>query len=110
RGRSNGGTVMNRRGDSSIGRRTVEFDLTNHRDRILADAGAMAPDQVRRVRVSGTVDTGANYLVLPGRVAARVGVPVSGPAAVRHPGRGGAPRRLGGDGRGELRGRPGAVE
>jgi clan AA aspartic protease len=75
---------MNLRGDAGMGRVTVELELTNYRDKVLAEAGSLEPEKVRRVRASALVDTGASYLVLPKKVAAQLGVQVSGKAKVRY--------------------------
>ena len=56
---------MNKRGDDERGRVAVELEMTNYRDKVLAEDGIMAPERVRRLRVPGLVDTGASYLVLP---------------------------------------------
>ncbi len=67
-----------------MGRVNVEVDLANFEDLVLAKAGALAPEQVRRLRVPGIVDTGASFLVLPKRVATQLGVPAAGKAIVRY--------------------------
>jgi clan AA aspartic protease len=75
---------MNPRGDNGMGKVTVDVELTNYRDKVLAEAGSLAPEKVRRVRASALVDTGASYLVLPKKVAAQLGVTVLGKAKVRY--------------------------
>lgn len=67
-----------------VGRFPVEFDVANFRDLVQVETGAMAADQVRRIRISGVVDTGATRLVLPGRVAATLGLSESGQIGVRY--------------------------
>lgn len=67
-----------------MGRVAIEVELTNAEDLVGVKYGAVAADQVRRVRMTGIVDTGANYLVLPAPVAKQLGVPVSGKATVRY--------------------------
>ena len=75
---------MSRRGEKDMGRVTVEVELTNAEDLVLAKNGALAPDKVRRVRMTGVVDTGANYLVLPAQTAKQLGVPSLGKITVRY--------------------------
>jgi clan AA aspartic protease len=53
----------------------VEFEVANYRDMILAEHGALPPDQVRRARIRGVVDTGATDLVLPGKITKQLGLP-----------------------------------
>ncbi len=70
--------------EKSMGRFSVEVDLANHKDLILAEAGVIPPDRIRRVRVRGVVDTGAARLIIPGSVAQQLGVDSSGTAMVRY--------------------------
>jgi predicted aspartyl protease len=72
------------RGETDMGRVAVEVELTNAEDLVRVKDGRLAPDQVRRVRIAGMVDTGASYLVLPARVAKQLGVPTAGKAKVRY--------------------------
>jgi predicted aspartyl protease len=66
-----------------VGRFSVQFEIANQEDEVKAKAGLMKPEQVRRKRLSGVVDTGATRLVLPATVAAALGVPVVGRVKVR---------------------------
>jgi clan AA aspartic protease len=66
-----------------MGRVTVQIELRNHRDAILAESGQLAPDKVRKATIAGVVDTGAAQLVLPGRVANELGLQKIGDASVR---------------------------
>ena len=75
---------MIQRGDLTMGRVAVEVDLTNFGDLVRASDGTIPPEKVRRVRISGVVDTGASYLVIPKKVATELGVPVAGKAGVRY--------------------------
>jgi clan AA aspartic protease len=75
---------MRRQGDDGMGRVTVQVNLANQEDLVLAKAGTLAPDKVRRLQVPGVVDTGASYLVLPKKVATQLGVPSAGKATVRY--------------------------
>jgi predicted aspartyl protease len=75
---------MIRRGERDMGRVAVEVELTNAEDLVRVKDGTLAPDQVRRLRLAGMVDTGASYLVLPAQAAEQLGVPTAGKAAVRY--------------------------
>jgi predicted aspartyl protease len=75
---------MNDRGESCMGRVTVEVDLANQADLIRVADGTLTPDKVRRIKMSGVVDTGATYLVIPKDTAKRLGVPDAGKAKVRY--------------------------
>jgi predicted aspartyl protease len=67
----------------TMGRVTVQIELLNHGDSVLAERGQLAPEKVRRATVAGVVDTGATQLVVPGRVAAELGLNKVGEASVR---------------------------
>jgi hypothetical protein len=67
-----------------MGRFSVELDLANHRDLILAGAGMIPHDQVRRARIRGVVDSGATRLVLPESVTTALGLEISGVSEVRY--------------------------
>lgn len=67
-----------------MGRISVEVELTNGEDLVLAKKGTLPPDQVRRARVTGLVDTGASYLVVPESIVQQLGLPEKGQAAVRY--------------------------
>ena len=62
------------------GRFSVEVELTNHEDLFRADAGLIRPDQVRRARIHGVVNSGAPRLVIPATVAQQLGLEISGSA------------------------------
>jgi len=67
-----------------MGRFSVEVELANQKDLNLADGGFISPQEVRRARVRGVVDSGATRLVIPASVAQRLGLEVSGSAKVRY--------------------------
>jgi hypothetical protein len=48
-----------------MGRIVARLSLANHQDVILASAGVIADDKVRRTTIEGIVDSGATRLVLP---------------------------------------------
>lgn len=75
---------MIRQGEKDMGRVSVEFELTNAEDLVRVKDGTLAPDRVRRLRMTGVVDTGANYLVLPAKTAKQLGVPDAGTIIVRY--------------------------
>lgn len=85
---------MNRVGDNGVGRILVQVELTNAEDLIRAKYGSIAPDKVRRLTVEGTVDTGANYLVLSGKMVKDLGLPDSGQTFVRYADRRRGRRRM----------------
>ena len=74
--------VANR--ELKMGRFSVELDLANNDDLALAKAGVISPDQVRRTRVSGVVDTGAARLVLPESVVRTLGLDTSATSKARY--------------------------
>jgi predicted aspartyl protease len=72
------------KGAKGVGRFAVKFQVANNEDIMKARLGLLAPDQVRRVRISGVVDTGATRLVLPERVSQRLGLSIQGKVKVRY--------------------------
>ncbi len=73
---------------------SIEFEIANHQDVVLASAGAIPPDQVRRVTLQGVVDTGATRLVLPESAVHQLGLTPSGTTTVRYADRRSATRSL----------------
>jgi predicted aspartyl protease len=67
-----------------MARFSVEFEVSNVADVHLAEHGYMGPDQVRRVRLRGLVDSGASRLVLPKKVVQSLGMKPSGTVTVRY--------------------------
>ena len=68
----------------AMGRVTVDVELANNRELQMAEGGMLAADQVHRVRLSGIVDSGASYLVLPESIATQLRLPMAGTATVRY--------------------------
>src|SRR5271166_1237825 len=66
-----------------VGRFSVELNVTNHEDVVLAEAGFLPKEQVRRARISGVVDTGATRLLLPASIVTALGLPEAGQVTVR---------------------------
>lgn len=59
---------------AKMGKIVVEFDISNYRDVVACNMGAMQPDQVRRAKLKGVVDTGAGLLVLPSKIVKQLGL------------------------------------
>ena len=70
--------------EAELGRFSVELELANHKDLILAEAGVIAGDKVHRAGVRGVVDSEAARLVIPAAVAQQLGLETSSTAKVRH--------------------------
>jgi predicted aspartyl protease len=76
--------LMKAIGAKRVGRFAVEFEVANHIDAIDAERGLLEPHKVRRLKISGVVDPGATGLVLPGKVAQQLGLPVIRKVKVRY--------------------------
>jgi predicted aspartyl protease len=63
---------------------SIEFEVANNNDIVLAENGQLAQDDVRRVQVEGVVDSGATRLVLPSSIAKQLGVPRVGRTRTRY--------------------------
>ncbi len=72
------------RGAKKVGRFAVQFEVANQGDIVLAERGLLPADKVRRLIITGTVDSGATRIVLPEKVGKQLGVPVTGKAKVRY--------------------------
>jgi predicted aspartyl protease len=70
--------------EPTMGRFSVEVELSNHEDLFRANAKLIAADQVRRIRIRGVVDTGAARLVIPESVARQLGLQTTASAKVRY--------------------------
>jgi predicted aspartyl protease len=71
------------KGKQHVGRFSVEFEVVNHQDVVAANLGVIPPEHIRRIRLSGVVDTGATRLVLPASVVTALGLPQTGQITVR---------------------------
>jgi clan AA aspartic protease len=60
---------------ADVGRVVVPVTVENVEDRRRADAGQLAPDQVRRVTVEALVDSGATFMCLPESLVQQLGLP-----------------------------------
>ncbi len=79
-------TAMTKRakGDTEMGRFSVEFDVANNIDVAQAGLRQIPASQVRRVTLTGVVDPGATRLVLPADVVKQLGVPNVGTTKTRY--------------------------
>lgn len=68
----------------AVGKFSVEFEVANYRDMILAREGSLAPEKVRRARIRGVVATGSVVLVLPAAVVKQLGLPKGSRTRVRY--------------------------
>jgi clan AA aspartic protease len=64
--------------ESRVGRFSVEFEVANNRDIVVAELGHLRRDQVRRMTIMGVVDPGATRLIIPLSVVKQLGVPKVG--------------------------------
>jgi clan AA aspartic protease len=70
--------------EENMGRFSVDVELANDRDLMRAEDGSIRPEEVRRARVRGVVDSGATRLIIPETVAKQLGLEISGTAKVRY--------------------------
>lgn len=70
--------------EQEMGRFAVEVELANFKDLTRAEDGLISPEQVRKVRIRGVVDSGATYLVIPESVAKQLGAETPGRVKVRY--------------------------
>src|SRR5437016_1172018 len=70
-------------GDNGVGRFSIDFDVANNDDMAAVRLGYLKKDQVRRLTLTGVVDSGADALVLPRRVVQQLGLPITSKVKVR---------------------------
>jgi predicted aspartyl protease len=70
--------------EKDMGRFSIEIELANYKDVVLAQSGHLDAADVRRVRIQGVVDSGAARLVLPESAAKELGLTVTGQVKVRY--------------------------
>lgn len=70
--------------EPKMGRFSVEVELSNHKDLVLSGAGHLRPEQIRRTKIRGVVDSGATRLIIPESVVKQLGLETSGTAKVRY--------------------------
>jgi predicted aspartyl protease len=75
---------MRTQGAKDMARFAVQFEVANYADVMDAQRGLLDPAKVRRVTLSGMVDSGATRLVLPEKVVRQLGLPVMGKVKVRY--------------------------
>ena len=75
---------MRLQGANSVGRLSIDFEVANNDDMGAVRRGTLDPDKVRRMTISGLVDSGATRLVLPKAVAKQLGLETTGKVKVRY--------------------------
>ena len=70
--------------DSNMGRFSVNVEVANYDDVVLAGAGHLPAESVRRVMLRAVVDSGATRLVLPESAARQLGLKRGGDVNVRY--------------------------
>ncbi len=70
--------------EPKMGRFSVEVELANDKDLVQSETGAISPQDVRRMRIRGVVDSGATFLVIPESVAKQLGLDICGAVKVRY--------------------------
>ncbi|MBI3735011.1 hypothetical protein HY256_00670 [Candidatus Sumerlaeota bacterium] len=71
-------------GKELMGRVSIPILLANNSDVLQAEAGRINQDQIRRLEMTGVVDTDATHLVIPGWVPEKLGLQLQGEASVRY--------------------------
>jgi predicted aspartyl protease len=75
---------MKTRGENGVGRFSVPFEVANQIDVINAQQGLLPEGKVRRMTISGIVDSGATRLVLPEKIVKQLGLPPREKVKVRY--------------------------
>ncbi|HUB27660.1 MAG TPA: retroviral-like aspartic protease family protein [Tepidisphaeraceae bacterium] len=70
--------------ESIVGRFSVEVELNNDEDLVRAKLGLILPEQIRRMKIDGVVDSGAARLVIPESVVRELGLQISDRVKVRY--------------------------
>jgi hypothetical protein len=70
--------------EKRVGRFSVELEVANYGDMVLAERGLLAANKVRRQMIAGVVDSGAAMLVLPEPVVKQLGLRLKRKARVRY--------------------------
>ena len=70
--------------EPKMGRFSVEVELSNDKDVMRAEDGTIKPEEIRRARVRGVVDSGATRLVVPESLVKQLGLTISGNMKVRY--------------------------
>jgi clan AA aspartic protease len=77
-------SMMNNGEDDAMGRIRVDVTLANSLDVYKEREGSLTHEQVRRITIPATVDSGASYLVIPESVVSQLGLPEKGEATVTY--------------------------
>jgi clan AA aspartic protease len=72
------------KGATKMGRFSIQIDVANDQDVVMAKNGLLAPEKIRRMTISAVVDSGASRLVLPESVVKQLGLNSSGKVKVRY--------------------------
>ena len=75
---------MASKGNNAMGVFSIDFQVANYGDLILAERGQLPEDQVRRKTIKGIVDSGAVRLVLPEALAKELGLTLGDKIRVRY--------------------------
>ena len=67
---------------TDVGCFSVEIEVANNFDVMDAQRGRIKPEQVRRLKLPGLVDSGATRLVLPKKVVEQLGLPLGDKVSV----------------------------
>lgn len=73
-----------KRKQSKALRFSVEFEVANNMDEVQARLGQILPEQVRRLKLWGLVDSGATRLVLPASAVKKLGLPKAGQVKTKY--------------------------
>jgi len=76
--------MIRTKGVKGVSRFSIQVEVANDEDLVKAKIGLLAPEKVRRMTISGVVDSGASRLVLPLAVANQLGLKSSGKVKVRY--------------------------
>jgi clan AA aspartic protease len=71
-------------GVKQVARFSVEFEVVNREDVTKAKLGLIPAKKIRRMKLTGVVDTGATRLVLPQKVVKELGLEHTGSANVQY--------------------------
>src|SRR5438132_6125843 len=64
-------------GENSVGRVAIDFEVANNENVVLARAGAISADKIRRLTLKGVADSGATRFVLPEKIVKQLGLTIS---------------------------------
>ncbi len=62
--------------DDAMGRFTVQIEITNYEDMVMANKSVLDPAKIRRKVIEGLVDPGATRMVLPESLVTELGLPL----------------------------------